>query len=155
MMCCKNYHYFGRSFLLNLRIVLTASVSNGIESGGEKVPHAVATFECIGLYWKAPDGAQKNGITSEARYELGHGRDEGKGRVDYQLANNTPGVDQAQRLPNFNDEYTNGGPDIGAHERGTQTKKFGVVAAPEYPESEQDAPVSAGKVRDSSPSNEQ
>jgi len=78
-----------------------------------------------------PPGTQQHGIVAVARYREGHGWDRGKASGLYQLAAGSPGVDQAQRLPNFNDGFTGKGPDIGAHERGTPAMKFGVAAAPD------------------------
>lgn len=41
-----------------------------------------------------------------------------EGDHTYYLADGAPGVDAAERLPNFNDKYSGEGPDIGAFERG-------------------------------------
>jgi len=47
---------------------------------------------------------------------------------DYQLAPNSPGFDEGQVLPNFNDGYTGTAPDIGAQEAGKPRMEFGVSA---------------------------
>jgi hypothetical protein len=47
----------------------------------------------------------------------------------YALAAGAPGVDAAQRLPTFNDDFLGAGPDVGAMEAGAPPMKFGRAAA--------------------------
>ena len=46
----------------------------------------------------------------------------------YQLAPESPGFDAGARIPNFNDDFTGAGPDVGAHEAGTPPMQFGINA---------------------------
>ncbi len=65
-----------------------------------------------------------NGIPIYASDDADNGGPDGM----YQLAPNSPGFDEGQVLPNFNDEYTGAAPDIGAQEAGTPRMEFGVSA---------------------------
>jgi hypothetical protein len=72
------------------------------------------------------DQREKHGIRAEPIYAEGSGIREGKGR--FQLSPKSPGYDAGVRLPNFNDDYTGQGPDLGAHEADTTVMQFGVDA---------------------------
>jgi hypothetical protein len=72
-------------------------------------------------------GAEANGFVGTPIYKAGHGWSNWGGG-NYQLEANSPGYDQGQRLPNFNDDYTGNGPDVGAHEAGTPAMRLGVSA---------------------------
>lgn len=63
-------------------------------------------------------------LQSEPRFRPGHGTGL-MGR--YQLVENTPGHDDAVRLPNFNDRSLGTGPDRGAHETGTADLEYGTA----------------------------
>jgi hypothetical protein len=69
-------------------------------------------------------GAEANGIVGTPVYAPGHGWSSEAGG-NYSLATSSPGYDRGQRLPNFNDNFTGAGPDMGAHEAGTPAMKFG------------------------------
>jgi hypothetical protein len=62
-------------------------------------------------------GAEKHGIAGEPRYER-----------DFVLATHSLGIDAGVRIPNFNDDYVGGAPDIGAQESGAPILRFGVAA---------------------------
>jgi hypothetical protein len=70
-------------------------------------------------------GAQANGMVGTPIYAPGHGWVSESGG-NYQLAPGSSGYDKGARLPNFNDGFTGAAPDLGAHEAGTPTMKFGV-----------------------------
>lgn len=70
-------------------------------------------------------GAEANGILGTPIYEPGHGWSSGPGGL-YQLAPQSAGYDRGVRLPNFNDGFTGGAPDMGAHEAGTPPMGFGL-----------------------------
>jgi hypothetical protein len=70
-------------------------------------------------------GAEANGIVGIPIYAPGHGWSSESGGL-YQLAPESPGYDRGVRLPNFNDAFTGAAPDMGAHEAGTPTMRFGV-----------------------------
>jgi hypothetical protein len=72
----------------------------------------------------AGSGQELNGIVGKPIYAPGHGWQNEAGG-NYQLAPSSPGFDRGQKLPNFNDVYTGAGPDMGAHEAGTPSMKFG------------------------------
>ncbi len=72
------------------------------------------------------DQREKHGLRAEPIYVEGIGMRDGKGQ--FQLSPKSPGYDAAARLPNFNDDYTGQGPDIGAHETGSPAMQFGVDA---------------------------
>jgi len=72
------------------------------------------------------DEREMHGVRGEPIYIEGCGMREGKGR--FQLSPKSPGYDAALRLPNFNDDYTGKGPDIGAHEADTPAMAFGADA---------------------------
>lgn len=72
------------------------------------------------------DEREMHGVRGEPIYIEGCGMREGKGR--FQLSPKSPGYDAALRLPNFNDDYTGKGPDIGAHEADTPVMAFGADA---------------------------
>jgi hypothetical protein len=69
-------------------------------------------------------GAEANGWVGTPIYKSGHGWESWDGG-NYQLDATSPGYDKAQRLPNFNDDYTGTAPDVGAHESGSAAMKFG------------------------------
>jgi hypothetical protein len=73
-------------------------------------------------------GHETHGIKNEPVYTEGHGVANGIGRL--WLAPDSPGYDAGLRLPNFNDDYTGAGPDMGAHEAGTPPLQFGAHAQP-------------------------
>jgi hypothetical protein len=70
-------------------------------------------------------GAEANGMVDTPIYAPGHGWQSWAGG-NYQLAPNSAGYDRAVRLPNFNDDFTGAGPDVGAHEAGKPPMRFGI-----------------------------
>jgi len=72
------------------------------------------------------DGREKHGTRGEPIYIEGSGMREGRGQ--FQLSPKSPGYDGGVRLPNFNDDYTGNGPDVGAHEADTPPMQFGADA---------------------------
>jgi hypothetical protein len=70
-------------------------------------------------------GAEANGWVGTPIYKAGHGW-QSWGEGNYQLESNSPGYDKALRLPNFNDDFTGAGPDVGAHEAGTPAMRLGI-----------------------------
>lgn len=81
-----------------------------------------------------PPDCQEHGIVGAAIYREGHGWDDGAASGQYQLAEASPGVDAGERLPNFNDDCTGKGPDMGAQETGAPRMRFGPAAAPPDPD---------------------
>jgi len=73
---------------------------------------------------QAPDGHESHGIKGEPVYVDDHGMKNGTGL--FWLSPDSPGFDAGARLPNFNNDFTGGGPDIGAHEAQTPPMQFGV-----------------------------
>jgi Big-like domain-containing protein len=73
-------------------------------------------------------GAEANGIVGTPIYKSGNGWSSWAGG-NYQLDASSPGYDQGQRLPNFNDAFTGAAPDMGAHEAGTAAMRLGVNAS--------------------------
>jgi VCBS repeat protein len=73
----------------------------------------------------APD---RNGIHAYPTYAPGHGWMSEDGGM-YQLLVGTPGYDQAERIPNFNDAFNGLAPDVGAHEGGSARMLFGIAAS--------------------------
>jgi hypothetical protein len=69
------------------------------------------------------DRHETHGIKDEPVYAEDHGVVNGIGHL--WLAPDSPGHDAGLRLPNFNDDYTGAGPDMGAHEAGTRPLQFG------------------------------
>jgi hypothetical protein len=80
---------------------------------------------------RAPDRHETHGIKGKPVYVDGYGLTGGEGL--FWLSSASPGYDGGVRLPNFNDGYEGGAPDIGAHEAGTPLMEFGVGASPEEP----------------------
>jgi len=66
--------------------------------------------------------AEQNGIKGKPIYQ--HDAPTG----DFSLEPESPGFDGGKRLPNFNDNFRNRAPDIGAHEAGSAAMEFGVNA---------------------------
>ena len=75
---------------------------------------------------RIPDEREKHGVRGDPIFVEGSGMKDGKGR--FQLSTKSPGYDAALRLPNFNDDYTGQGPDVGAHEADTPVIEFGTNA---------------------------
>jgi hypothetical protein len=75
-----------------------------------------------------PSSPVTSGIVATPAYASGNGWQSESGGM-YQLAAGTPGHDQAVLIPNFNESYVGGGPDVGAAEAGAGAMKFGVAAA--------------------------
>ena len=59
--------------------------------------------------------------------------DTGNGRLEFFLAASGPGVDAGVVLPNFNDDFDGGGPDVGAFERNRPPLLFGAPVEPPLP----------------------
>jgi hypothetical protein len=80
------------------------------------------------LYSGTPgDATIVNGINGTPIYAPGHGwQSEAGGQ--YQLASSSPGFGKGVRIPNFNDGAAT--PDVGAHQSGAESMKFGVAASP-------------------------
>lgn len=70
-----------------------------------------------------------NGQRAAPSYAPGHGAVSRAGG-QYALAPGTPGFDGAERLPNFNDDFSGAAPDVGAHESGAPPMRFGPTALP-------------------------
>ncbi|MDQ3025487.1 MAG: Ig-like domain-containing protein, partial [Pseudomonadota bacterium] len=79
------------------------------------------------LYNGTPgDAAMTNGLSGTPVYAAGHGwTSEANG--NYQIAAGTPGHGQGVRIANFNDGAA--APDVGAHQSGTTSMRFGIAAA--------------------------
>ncbi|HEX5130300.1 MAG TPA: right-handed parallel beta-helix repeat-containing protein [Usitatibacter sp.] len=73
------------------------------------------------------DTTVANGIKATPQYASGHGWQSEAGG-NYQLASGTPGFGAGVKIPNFNDDAT--APDVGAHQSGTPSMKFGLAGSP-------------------------
>jgi hypothetical protein len=73
-----------------------------------------------------PAGQEAHGIKGVPIYATGTGLQDGQGK--FELSPASPGYDAGLRLPNFNDNATRRGPDLGAHEAGSPPLEFGVDA---------------------------
>ncbi len=76
----------------------------------------------------AETGAEANGILGRPTYRSGHGWSSESGGL-YQLEPGTAGHDRGIALPNFNDGFIGGAPDMGAAETGAAAMRFGPAAA--------------------------
>ena len=74
-----------------------------------------------------PAGHEKHGIKGTPRYAPGAGFSFETKTGNFQLAPGSPGLDKGEVIPNFCD-FSNGAPDMGAHEAGTPPMIFGVKA---------------------------
>jgi hypothetical protein len=80
------------------------------------------------MYSGKSGAAIVNGINATPTYAAGNGwKSEAGGQ--YALAAGTPGYDQGVRIPNFNDHFVGGAPDVGAAEANAPAMKFGLAAA--------------------------
>ena len=70
----------------------------------------------------AAPGQEPNGIQDTPYYERSHKSPE------YALSHSSPGYDAGEFLPNFSDEFMDGGPDMGAQEASSPSLEFGVDA---------------------------
>jgi hypothetical protein len=73
------------------------------------------------------DTTVASGIKATPQYAPGHGWQSEAGG-NYQLAPGTAGVGAGTRIANFNDDAA--APDVGAHQSGTASMKFGIAASP-------------------------
>jgi hypothetical protein len=73
-----------------------------------------------------PAGQERHGIKGVPKYADGSRLEDGT--AWFPLALDSPGRDAGLRLPNFNDDLKDQGPDIGAHEAGTPPMEFGLDA---------------------------
>jgi hypothetical protein len=79
--------------------------------------------------YNGTDGTSiRSAIIATPTYAPGNGWKSEEGGM-YQLALDTPGVNQGVRIPNFNDAYRGSAPDVGAAENGTGRMKFGIAAS--------------------------
>jgi hypothetical protein len=78
---------------------------------------------------RAGDAPIVNGINAAPVYASGHGWQSEAGGL-YQLAAGTPGHDEGERIPGFNDGFAGAAPDVGAHEGGSAPMAFGIAASP-------------------------
>ena len=76
---------------------------------------------------KYPGDQEKHGIKGTPRYVPGAGFSFETKTGNFQLATDSPGLDKGEVIPNFCD-FSNGAPDMGAHEAGTPPMVFGVKA---------------------------
>ena len=79
---------------------------------------------------RVPQDQEAQGIRGEPVYAAGAGFDSATRAGRFQLAPTSPGADAGQPLPNFSTEYTGSAPDIGAHQRGAPSMRYGVNAQP-------------------------
>ena len=77
----------------------------------------------------SPGAPATHSIAATPVYAPGHGWQSEAGG-NYQLAVGAPGYDAGARIANFNDAFTGGAPDVGAHEGGTPPMRFGIAASP-------------------------
>ena len=77
---------------------------------------------------RVPQDQEAHGIRGEPVYAAGAGFDPGTGAGRFQLAPESPGAGAGQPLPNFSTEYTGSAPDVGAHQRGAPSMRYGVNA---------------------------
>ena len=75
----------------------------------------------------AGDATIVNGINATPVYAAGHGWQAEAGG-NYQLDPTSPGFGRGVKIPNFNDDAA--APDVGAHQSGSASMKFGIAASP-------------------------
>ena len=76
---------------------------------------------------KAYSGAESHAVIGTPIYVSNYGSITNRSGM-FQLDPKSPGFDAGIIIPNFNDNYTGAGPDIGAHESGTSAMLFGLKA---------------------------
>jgi len=72
--------------------------------------------------------AEPHGIRGLPTYIPSSGYDSDEKTGIFELSPSSLGYDAGEVVPNFNDNYTGAGPDIGAHEAGSPPMEFGVNA---------------------------
>jgi hypothetical protein len=73
-------------------------------------------FPALHTIWRSEE---QNGIAANPSY------DGSSTSGAYALRESTAGHDSATKLPNFNDDFQDDGPDLGAQERGRASMAFG------------------------------
>ncbi len=76
---------------------------------------------------EVPDGSEQHGVNDVPSY-ISNGYDQEHSMGDFQLQQNSTGFDSGEHLPNFDDYFLGGGPDMGVQETGTDPMVFGVNA---------------------------
>jgi len=74
------------------------------------------------------EGHELNGIYGVPTYIPSSGYDRTTNKGIFELSSYSPGYDAGEVIPNFNDNFNDAAPDIGAHEAGTEPMEFGVNA---------------------------
>ncbi len=92
-------------------------IGTGFESTKDMTNGTTAGAPMTDPILAAPTYAAGNGWPSESGGQ-------------YALAAETPGHDQGVRIANFNDDFIGVAPDVGAHEAGSPSMKFGIAASP-------------------------
>ena len=109
------YHFVTRNNVLHTRggpSVSTSAQSRGID----------ADYDLFSA--DVPDGSERNGIMGRPEFAVGSFDFESLS-YDYRLRAGSLGVDDGQRIPNFNDGFTGAAPDIGAQESTTAVMRVG------------------------------
>jgi hypothetical protein len=75
-----------------------------------------------------PEGHESHGIRGIPTYVPGADFDFATKTGNFQLDKTSAGYDAGESIPNFSDGYTGVAPDMGAHENGWDSMKFGVNA---------------------------
>jgi hypothetical protein len=78
---------------------------------------------------QAPQGEETHGIQGEPQYEKGSGFDFKKMTGSFRLEPTSPGANAGEHIPNFSPFQVGEKPDAGAHQRGTEPMRYGVIAA--------------------------
>jgi len=77
---------------------------------------------------RVPKGQEAHGVRGQPIYAAGAGFDPATRTGRFQLAPDSPGAGAGVVIPNFSEGYTGPAPDMGAHQRGTPPRQFGVAA---------------------------
>lgn len=77
---------------------------------------------------QVPAEHEKHGVRGEPVYAPGSGFDSQTLTGQYQLADQSPGVEAALPIANFTGTFGGKAPDIGAHQRGQPARRYGVGA---------------------------
>jgi hypothetical protein len=113
-------HCVSRNNILHVRSTDSHSISNGKTEDND--------FDYDLISGRHPSGQEKHGIAAIPDYTADAGFDFTTKTGNFQLTLGSLGRDKGVVIPNFCDDYTGSGPDMGAHEIGTEPMKFGVSA---------------------------
>jgi len=115
------HHAVTRNNILHVRSDASHSISTRADNSDNDYDYDLYSA-------RVPDGHQAAGFSGTPEYQQGS-FDLATMSGDFSLAATSLGYDSGVLLPNFNDDYTGLGPDVGAHEAGTPPVVYGPDAA--------------------------